>query len=88
MEVPVKSIIFIFIIIIIVILTVIITIIITVIYFHCNTRNRFYESLSIWKTFIDPNSDNDFIYVLQTLEMINVDLELDCLQLFKTNFDN
>ena len=61
MEVPVKSIIFIFIIIIIVILTVIITIIITVIYFHCNTRNRFYESLSNWKTFIDPNSDNDFI---------------------------
>ena len=56
MEVPVKSIIFIFIIIIIVILTVIIIIIIIIIYFHCNTRNRFYESLSNWKTFIDPNS--------------------------------
>ena len=50
----------------------------------------FTESLLNWKTSTDPNSAQlPFLYVItQTLETVNVDLELDYLHLLKTNFNN
>ena len=50
----------------------------------------FTESLLNWKTLTGPNSAQLlFLYVTtQTLETVNVDLELDYLQLLKTTFIN
>ena len=50
----------------------------------------FTESILNWKTSTDPNSAQPtFLYVItQTLETVNVDLELDCLHLLKANFNN
>ena len=50
----------------------------------------FTESLLNWKTSTGPNSAQlPFLYVItQTLETVNVDLELDYLHLLKTNFNN
>ena len=48
------------------------------------------ESLSSWNTFTDSNSGQlSFLNVItQTLETVNVDLELGYLHLFKTSFNN
>ena len=48
----------------------------------------FTESLLNWKTLIGPNSAQlPFLHVItQTLETVNVDLELDHLDLLKTKF--
>ena len=50
----------------------------------------FTESLLNWKTSTSSNSAQlPFLYVItQTLERVNVDLELDYLHLLKTNFNN
>ena len=50
----------------------------------------FIESLLNWKTSTGPYSAQlTFLYVIiQTLETVNVDLELDYLHLLKTNFNN
>ena len=50
----------------------------------------FTESLLNWKTSTGPSSAQlPFFYVItQTLEPVNVDLELDYLHLLKTNFNN
>ena len=50
----------------------------------------FTESLLNWKTSTGPDSAQlPFLYVItQTLETVNVDLELDYLHLLKTNFNN
>ena len=50
----------------------------------------FTESLLNWKTSTGPNSAQlPFLHVItQTLETVNVDLELDFLNLLKTNFNN
>ena len=50
----------------------------------------FIESLLNWKTSTGPYSAQlIFLYVIiQTLETVNVDLELDCLHLLKANFNN
>ena len=50
----------------------------------------FTESLSVWKTFTDPNSAQWlYLYVItQTLETVNVVLESDYLHILKTNFNN
>ena len=50
----------------------------------------FTESLLNWKTSTGPDSAQlPFLYVItQTLETVNVDIELDYLHLLKTNFNN
>ena len=50
----------------------------------------FTESLLNWKTLAGPNSAQlPFLYVItQTLETVNVDLELDYLHLLNRNFNN
>ena len=54
-------------------------------YFYSYTRKSLTESLLNWKTSTGPNSAQlPFLYVItQTLETVNVDLELDYLHLFK-----
>ena len=49
----------------------------------------FTEPLLNWKTLTGPNSaELPFLYVIiQTLETVNVGLELDYLYLLKTNFN-
>ena len=58
--------------------------------FYSCTRKGFAESHLNCKTSIGPNSTQlPFLYVItQTLETVNVDLELDCLHLLKANFNN
>ena len=50
----------------------------------------FTESLLNWKTSTGPDSAQlPFLFVItQTLETVNVDIELDYLHLLKTNFNN
>ena len=88
MEVPVKSIIFIFIIIIVIVTIIIIIIIIIIITFIAiqgiGFMSHFQTGRHSWTQILHI----DFIYVLQTLEMTNVDLELNYLHLLITNFDN
>ena len=64
--------------------------IIIIITFILIQEKGFTESLLNWKTSTDPNSAQlPFLYVItQTLETVNVDLELDYLHLLKTNFNN
>ena len=65
-------------------------VIIIVITFILIREIGFTKSLLNWKTFTGPNSAQlPFLYVItQTLETVNVDLELDYLHLLKTNFNN
>ena len=71
------------IIIIIIINNIIINIIIIIVTFILVQEKGFSESLLNWRTCTDPNSAQlPFLYVItQTLETVNVDLELDYLQL-------
>ena len=73
---------------IIIIIIIIITIII--ITFILIQEIGFTESLLNWKTFTGPNSAQlPFLCIItQTLETVNVNLELDYLRLLKTNFNN
>ena len=59
-------------------------------YFILVQEKGFAESHLNCKTSIGPNSTQlPFLYVItQTLETVNVDLELDYLHLLKTNFNN
>ena len=70
--------------------SIIIIIIIIIITFILIQEKRFTDSLLNWKTSTGPNSAQlPFLYVItQTLETVNVDLELDYLHLLKTNFNN
>ena len=63
---------------------------IIIITFILMQETGFTESLLNWKTSTGPNSAQlPFLYVItQTLETVNVDLELDYLHLLKTNFNN
>ena len=72
----------------IIIIIIIITIII--ITFILIQEIGFTESLLNWKTFTDPNSAQlPFLCIItQTLETVNVNLELDYLRLLKTNLNN
>ena len=67
-----------------------IIIIIIIITFILMQEKGFTESLLNWKTSTGPDSAQlPFLYVItQTLETVNVDLELDYLHLLKTNFNN
>ena len=62
-------------------------VIIIVITFILIREIGFTKSLLNWKTFTGPNSAQlPFLYVItQTLETVNVDLELDYLHLLKAN---
>ena len=75
---------------IIIIIIFIIIIIIIIITFILIQEKGFTESLLNWKTSTSSNSAQlPFLYVItQTLERVNVDLELDYLHLLKTNFNN
>ena len=66
------------------------TIIINIITFILVQEIGFTESLLNRKTSTSPNSAQlTFLYVIkQTLETVNVDLELDYLHLLKTNVNN
>ena len=67
-----------------------IIIIIIIITFILMQEKGFTESLLNWKTSTGPDSAQlPFLYVItQTLETVNVDIELDYLHLLKTNFNN
>ena len=67
-----------------------IIIIIIIITFILMQEKGFTESLLNWKTSTGPDSAQlPFLYVItQTLETVNVNLELDYLHLLKTNFNN
>ena len=69
---------------------IIIIIIIIIITFILIQEKGFTETLLNWKTSAGPNSAQlPFLYVItQTLETVNVNLELDYLHLLKTNFNN
>ena len=75
---------------IIIVIVVIMIMIILIITFILIQEKRFTESLLNWKTSTGQNpAQLPFLYVItQTLETVNVDLELDYLHLLKTNFNN